>query len=328
MSDPDLRTHDPRPPRAVVLLGAQRFDPTLGDAVAALGIEGPIATITAGWQEREGEDQDLHEHLAKRTVNLRLHRRAEDVFKRDPELHKAHRQKQEILRHKQDFYRIRLEHALDASHVIRQRKAPPEILEEEMTASLAAIKLLDEYHLVQCARVHQEFEEEHRPLERDPVAKHRAEIADVLQNAAGLAIAGGHVASLLNRMRLFGIDSLIDGHAVFAWSAGAMAVSERVVLFHDSPPQGPGASEVLDRGLALAPYVVPLPQPETRLRLDDPERVSMKARRFAPARCLALPARARITYEDGRYQSPSGVVRLCEDGTRIAVDETDDLSGR
>ena len=62
-------------PRAVVLLGAQRFDPTLGEAVKDLGIKGRIATITAGWQEREEEDDDLEEHLAPlgiTTENLRL----------------------------------------------------------------------------------------------------------------------------------------------------------------------------------------------------------------------------------------------------------------
>lgn len=314
-----------RPPRAIVLLGAQRFDPTLGAAARELGIEGPIATVTAGWQEREGEDADLHEHLEERTVNLRLHSRAEDVWKHDRELHAAHRKKQEILRHKQDFYRIRLEHELDANHVIRQRKAPPEILAEEQAASIGAIRLLDEYHLSQCERVEAEFDETWRPLERDAIARHRREIATTLESAAALAIAGGHVATLLNRLRLFGIAELLDGHAVLAWSAGAMAISERVVLFHDSPPQGPGASEVLDRGLALCKGVVPLPQPETRLRLDDPERVSVMARRFAPATCLALPAGARITHRAGRFESPFRVLRLREDGTRAPVDPTTDL---
>src|SRR5262245_17742581 len=93
-----------RPPRAVVLLGAQRFDPTLGAAVRALGVAGPIATVTAGWQEREDEDKELDEHLGGATRNLRLHRRADEVFAQDPELHAAHRAKQIVLRHKQDFY--------------------------------------------------------------------------------------------------------------------------------------------------------------------------------------------------------------------------------
>jgi hypothetical protein len=71
-----------------------------------------------------------------------------------------------------------------------------------------------------------------------------------------------------------------------------MAIADRVVLFHDNPPQGPGAAEVLDRGLGLCPNMVPLPQPETRLRINDRERISVLVRRFAPASCLALPARA------------------------------------
>jgi hypothetical protein len=313
-----------RPPRAIVLLGAQRFDPTLGAAVKELGISGPIVTITAGWQERETEDEDLHAHLGKKTINLRLHERADQVWKRDPELHAAHREKQQELRHRQDFYRIRLEHELDANHVISQRQAPAAIIEEEQSASLGAIRLLDEYHLHVCARVEAEFDAKWKPFEREAVAKHRAQIAKILDGAAAVGIAGGHVATLLNRLRLFGIAELIDGHAVLAWSAGAMAVSERIVLFHDSPPQGPGASEVLDRGLALCPRVVPLPHPETRLRLDDRERVSILARRFHPARCLAMPAGARITYQDGKFSHPFRVIRLRESGVREPVSQVDD----
>ncbi len=309
-------------PRAVVLLGAQRFDPSLRSTVEALGVQGLIAVVTAGWQERESEDGELHEHLKNRSINLRLHRRAEEVFARDAELAKLHRKRQQTLRHKQDFYRVRLEHELAANHVILQRNAPPAILEEEEAASLGAIRLLDEYHLGQCQRVHEEFEAEATPFERPWVARHRRELARILGDCGAIAIAGGHVASLLNRLRLFGIAELLDAQPVFAWSAGAMAVSERVVLFHDSPPQGPGASEVLDRGLALVPGVVPLPQPETRLRLDDPERVGVLARRFAPALCLTLPARAHVTFEDPRLVRPSEVSRLSPDGTCVPFEES------
>jgi hypothetical protein len=78
-----------------------------------------------------------------------------------------------------------------------------------------------------------------------------------------------------------------------------MAVTERVVLFHDSPPQGRGVSQVLDEGLGLAPGVVALPSPRQRLRLDDHERVGWMARRYAPALCIALDDGARVTYETG-----------------------------
>lgn len=308
-----------RAPRAVVLLGAQRFDPTLGAAVAAFNIDGPIATVTAGWQERESDDQDLHEHLGRRTVNLHLYERADDVFRSDPELHAAHRKRQEVMRHKQDFYRIRLEHELDAAQVIRTRAAPPEILAEEHAASIESIRELDRWHLGQCARVRDEFDAEWRPFERKAVARHRREIEQVLAGCQALAIAGGHVAVLLNRLMFFGIGELLDGHVVFAWTAGAMALCDRVVLYHDAPPQGPGAAEVLDRGLGLVPDVVALPHPETRLKLDDGARVALMARRFAPATCIALPACTHVTHRDGALELNPGVSVLRSDGTPSSV---------
>ncbi|MBX3260656.1 MAG: hypothetical protein KIS78_24460 [Labilithrix sp.] len=307
--------------RAVVLLGAQRFDPSLADAVAELGVEGKIAAITAGWQEREEEDDDLQEHLGGRTVNLRLHARAEEVFKNDPDLQAAHRERQAILRHRQDFYRIRLEHALDAQHVIANRAAPKDILDDEARASIQAIRDIDRSHLERCVRDHKAFEERWRPLERPAVADQIGEIAEIVKDCEAIAIAGGHVASLLNRLRMFDIAKLAAGKVVFAWCGGAMAVSERVVLFHHSPPQGPGAAEVLDEGLALVGDVVCLPQPEFRLRLDDRERIRVMARRFAPATCLALPARSRVTWLKRGPKDPSGVLALRDDGmhTRFEV---------
>ena len=306
----------------VILAGAQRFEPTIGAALAELGVRGTIALVTAGWQERESEDEELVVHLAEHvgggTVNLNLHARAEAVFAADPELREAHYTRQRTLRHKQDFYRIRLENELNADHVIRQRNAPDELLTEEANVSLQAIRILDEYHLGECARIHREFEAEHRFLDNPHIARERAEIAEALAGASTIAIAGGHVASLLNRLRLFGIAELLD-HTVVAWSAGAMAIASRVVLFHDDPPQGPGASEVLDRGLGLVRGVVPLPQPETRLRLDDPERVGLLASRFAPALCVALPARSTVLIQDGAVKRVAGPQVLARDGSVHAL---------
>jgi hypothetical protein len=302
-------------PRHVVLLGAQRFDSTLASVVRGLECDGPFAVITAGWREREDEDEELRAHLGCPTINLRLYHRAADVFARDRELAQAHRARQLRLRHKQDFYRIRLEHELDANHVIRQRQAPADVLAEEEEASVGAIRLLDKYHLGQCRRVHARFEDELDPLQRPVVAEHREWIADQLGRCKAVAIAGGHVASLLNRLRLFGIRELLADHDVFAWSGGGMVVTERVVLFHDSPPQGQGASQLLDQGLGLVGEVVMLPHPETRLRLDDPERVGVLARRFDPAACLAFPMGAHVVVRDGEVLSTSGVVELRRDGS-------------
>ncbi len=302
-------------PSAVVLLGAQRFDPTLAAAVAKQFVTQKVALITAGWQELESEDDDLRSHLAPReTENLRLHARSEELFREDPELRAAHRERQDSLRHRQDFYRIRVEHALEAERVIRKRAAPPEIAQEQVHASINAIRELDAWHLASCAREHAAFEERWSLATRPSVARHRKEIAAIVKGCAAVAIAGGHVATLINRLFLFGIDQMVGERFVFAWSGGAMAISDRVVLFHDDPPQGPGASEVLDAGLGLIPGVVVLPQPEQRLDLTQRDRVQSMVRRFSPARCLALPARSSLVWRAGKFAAADGAVELREDG--------------
>lgn len=300
---------------AVVLLGAQRYDPTLGEAIAELRIKGKIATITAGWQEREDDDEDLKEHLKGRAINLTLHARGEDVFRKDKELLNAHRERQTLLRHRQDFYRVRLEHALDAQHVIDQRAAPDEILEDEARTSIDAIRNIDALHLDRCTRDRREFDARYKPEGRAAVAAHRDQIAAIIDDCEAIAIAGGHVASLLNRLRLFGIAELAKGKTIFAWCAGAMAISERVVLFHDSPPQGPGAAEVLDAGLGFVGDVVVLPQPEFRLKLGDRQRLKVMVRRFAPAACIAMPARSRVTWLRSGPTAPYGAFAIRDDGT-------------
>lgn len=301
--------------KAVVLLGAQRYDPTLRDAVDELGIKGKIATITAGWQEREDDDDDLTEHLDGRDVNLLLHARAEKVFRDDEAFLTAHRERQTLLRLRQDFYRVRLEHALDAAYVIQQRSAPDDILDDEQRTSIEAIRNIDALHLDRCARDRHEFDARWRPDERTSVGKHRAEIKSILDDCEAIAIAGGHVASLLNRLQLFGIGDLAKGKTIFAWCGGGMVVTERVVLFHDSPPQGSGAAEVLDAGLSFVGDVVALPQPEFRLKLDDRDRMRLLARRFAPATCVAFPGRSRVTYAKTGPQSVRGAFAIREDGS-------------
>jgi Peptidase family S51 len=307
-------------PRAVVLLGAQRFDPSLPASVAKRSRKGQIATITAGWQERETEDRELALDLDERTVNLRLYERAEEVFRADPELHAAHRARQETLRHRQDCYRIRLEHAVEAERVIRQRAVPASILEEESEASIESIRELDGWHLAQCARIHREFEQRWKLGKRPAVAKHREEIAELINASDAVAIAGGHVATLVNRLTLFSIATMVKNHVVFAWSGGAMAISDRIVLFHHAPPQGPGTSEVLDVGLGLVPGAVLFPQPENRLRLDRTDLVEHMVRRFSPAQCIALPARATLTWQDGHFSDLDGSLLLQNDGTHVQFD--------
>ena len=299
----------------VVLLGAQRFEPTLRSVADGLGLGERIALVTAGWQEREEEDGELVEHLGRKTVNLRIYERTEDIFQRDRALHDAHRQRQLLLRRRQDFYRIRLEHLLEAAHAIRTRSAEPGLAAEEEEASAGFLRTLDAGHLDACARIRAEFDERYDTHGRAAVAEHREQIAELLQGSDGIAISGGNVGVLLSRLHLLGFGDLCADHPLLAWSAGAMVLAERVVLYHDFPPQGHGDPQVLDRGLGLAPGVVVLPNPETRLDAQNQDRIGELARRFAPDRCVAFPARSHITLRGRAVLEAEAALLLGKDGS-------------
>ena len=92
-------------------------------------------------------------------------------------------------------------------------------------------------------------------------------------------------------------------------------VNGRIVLFHDSPPQGPGNAEVLEPGLgAVRRTSCRCRTHAKRLRLDDPCGVALFARRFAPAPALPRlePGDARMDWDGAGWRSP---VRGCSGGS-------------
>jgi hypothetical protein len=295
--------------RRVVLLGPQRFEPTLAATLDSLGCGEPLAVVSAGWQEREEETEELRAHVGRELVNLRLYHRTEEVVAEDEALGGALRQRQEQMQRVQELYRSRLALGLQAVRELLDYPGSNRFVEAHRRAAIRAVRTLDRQHLVQVRRIHEEFDERWKPLERDSVRRHREQIAESLGTCAAVVISGGHVAVLINRIRLFALGKFACAAPVVAWSAGAMAVTERIVLFHDSPPQGPGDPEVLDWGLGICTGVVALPHASRRLRLDDPLRVSILSRRFAPSLCVPFDAGARLDW-DGQNWIPSSGTRV------------------
>jgi hypothetical protein len=115
-------------------------------------------------------------------------------------------------------------------------------------------------------------------------------------------------------MRLLRVLELATKQPVIGWSAGSMVLQERVVLFHDSPPQGFGSAEVFEPGLCAAPGVIALPHAKKRLFLHDRLRVSLMARRFQPAQCIAFDALTRMDWDGTRWTGAPGTQRLTEKG--------------
>lgn len=296
----------------IVLCGAQHAEPSLPRVLRELGVA-RAAMITAGWQEREGEAGVVADPGVP-VVELALHARGEQVFASDGELAAAYKARQLKLKLMQDFYRVRLEHAAQAARAVSVRSVDPELAAEEQIASLAVLRQIDGDHLDRCRAVHTTFEAALAPQQRPVVVRHVEELRATIAPTDAIVISGGHVAVLLNRLRLFGIAELAGARPIVAWSAGAMALTERVVLFHDDPPHGQAISEVLDAGLGLARDLVVLPEPRLRLRLDDAGRVGELAARHAPAVCVAIDHGAQIWVDGGRAVRAIGGQRLDPSG--------------
>ncbi len=283
---------------SIVLCGPQHADPSVPRVLKELGVKGPVAIVTAGWQEREGEPGTIAD-VGFPTVELALHKRADDVFAKDPELATAYKARQTTLKLMQDAYRIRLNHAAEAARAIGVLGGGAQLISEETVASSEMIRHIDRDHLDRCQMLHVAFHAQWHPAQRPAVVRHAAELRALFDGVDALVIAGGHVAVLLNRLRLFDVVPLAGARPIVAWSAGAMALTERIVLFHDDPPHGQGVSEILDAGLGLARGLVALPDARFRLHLGDKDRVSQLAQRYAPARCVTLDHGAQLWLESG-----------------------------
>jgi hypothetical protein len=294
----------------LLILGPQARTPNLAPCLGSAGLHGPIAAITAGWQEREAELAPLEEHLGTPVQDLRLYARAEDVFAADREYHDAYRGRQAALREAQDLYRLQLEHARAAARELHRAQPASRALRRARVQAIAALQRLDGSHLASIDATHRRFEQQWRTVERPAIARHREELGQIVAAASTLLIAGGHVAVLVNRLRLFGMQALLAGRSIAAWSAGAMALTERVLLFHDRPPQGPGAEEIFERGLGMLPGAVFLPHATKRLTLDDPERTALLARRMRPAACYTLDDGDWLLFRDGALRAGAGSRRL------------------
>ena len=287
-----------------ILLGPQRR-PTLG----SLGLPGPFATVTAGWQERETDDGELRQLLGGQAVNLELYRRWLDVQERDPEYALAERALQGVLGELADLYLLRLDYALQAVYALQRRTAGSALAE-----AVAAVRSLDASHLAHVNEARGEFFDRLRPHDRPVIAVHRAEVAGFLDQAAAVVVAGGHVGVLTEVLHLFNVAAALRS-PVIAWSAGAMALADRIVLFGDRSAHGPGHPEVYGSGLSVVRDVVLLPHAKARLLLDDVPRMAVFAQRFAPARCLPLEAGTRVELSgDGSAGVPAGARVLGEDG--------------
>jgi hypothetical protein len=296
------------------LLGPQRR-PTLDRVLSSLGVGGPVAVVNAGWQERESDDAEILGLAGGQAVNLRLFARWMTVLQADPEYAEAEREHRLVLDELQQLYRIRLDHALQALYAVTARGGGHAAVEATaLEDALAAVRLLDATHVARVQELHDAFYGTWRLEERGAIAGHREEVRRLMSSAECLVVAGGHVGELVRVVHLFHLAPHLPPRVV-AWSAGAMALTPRVVLFHDRVAHGASLTEVFDAGIGVIPGLVLLPHARRRLRTDDLLRMSVLARRFAPASCVVLDDGVRVDLGPGGSLPPGA--RLVDEEGRI-----------
>ena len=280
---------------------------------------GPIVVITAGWRDSEGEIDELREESGYPLEDLMLYRRAEEIFAQEPAIRALQHERQDKLIELQKLYRIRLSPTISAARKLMNTRADPELLRLEQRAAIAQVRALDQHHLRRIETIHQNFNKLRASMEIPLATEHLEAVHHLVEKAGLILIAGGHVAVLLNRMRLFRLGELLAQKPVIAWSAGAMALSERIVLFHHSSPQGKRDAELLDVGLGIVRRRVLLPDARTRMDWRNRRRTALFSRRFSPAVCCTLDNGSMIHLDNGRVIATSGSSVVMKTGRKKAL---------
>lgn len=300
----------------VTILGPQRRTSGARSAVAELIPTGRIATINAGWREREVEDRELGEVLGCRMINLRLYQRWLELVRDDAEYAAAERRLADELEEQQAVYALRLFHAVAALDEVNRRDKMAVVRTGAVTDGIRSVRALDEWHLAEVAGYRQRFYRSLTIGQRPNVVAHRRELAAIVADSSGMVITGGHVGVLLHLLHVFGLSAMIKP-PVITWSAGAMALSDRVVLFGARRPAGRRLPEVWAEGLGTYPGVLPFPQARVRLPMQDPHQLALLARRFKRWTCLLVDEGARLLLRDGaplpvqaRWVERDGAVRV------------------
>ena len=293
---------------AITMLGPQRR-PTVDRVLRSLNVHGTVAAVTAGWQERESDDGELVSLLGGDVVNLRLWGRWMDILHEDVEFARAEREHRVVLDDLQQLYVVRLDHALRATTEVATRTdVNPRVTERALEDSLELVRVIDRTHLLRLRELNDAFYAAWQPHERETIARHREEVRSLLAAVECLVMTGGHVGELARVLHLFNIAPQLPSRVV-AWSAGAMVLTPRIVLFHDRAAHGRSQTEIYDEGIGAVGDVVVLPHARRRLRTDDAVRMSVLARRFEPARCVLLDDGVTVDFgADGKLTADARIV--------------------
>ena len=186
-----------------VLLGPQRFRTTVGAAIRTVAPEGTVATVTAGWRDRESDTDELDATLEGRGRHLRLYGRLTDVLDSDQRFAEAALAHRDAVDELAGIYSLRLQRALDSVYTVQRRTVRTDVAASAEADGVRVVQSIDQWYLDAVDQLHGELQAAAPPEESEPIQRHRAEVAEAVGQASAIAIAGGHVGQLLRCLKLF-----------------------------------------------------------------------------------------------------------------------------
>ena len=284
----------PKFPHPLVLLGQQRESPRLQKFIERCGVTGPVALISAGWEEDEEDDQWVRDAVDVPVVNSRLYTLADELFRQDPEVLAMLRERQDRLRALRDVNELQLEHSGAVARELWRRLDCNAAAVGAWHQTLGQIQDIDTRYLKAVSAVIKEYDRRIAPQQRRSVLEYRRAVLDRLRGCQALLLAGGHVGVLLNRLNLCRLLKHLQLPTI-AWAGGAMALGERVYFYDHFIPHAQREVELSRQGLALYRGLQLFPRADERLNLQDPCELAILAQRL-PSRCLLLDQHSEVAW--------------------------------
>ena len=296
----------------LLLLGEQREQPRLQQALERWKISGPVGLIAAGWEEDEFDDDWVRSAVENQVVNSQLYELADRMFVEDPEVLALLRSRQDRLRELREINQVQVDRMCRVIRELMRSPTQSPAVQEALELTGRQIREADEQHLQRVDAVVQEFDERIAPLNRPAVVAYRKRVVERLQGCEALLLAGGHVGVLLNRLELSRLLTILP-LPVIAWAGGAMALGERVYFFNQMIPHATGEVELSRRGKGLYTNLQLFPRADERLKINDRIEMALLAQRIAEP-CLLLDHSSELEWDNERLTNCAGVRVLQEDG--------------
>ncbi len=301
---------------SLTILGPERPEGALPGVLQKHGVTGPLALVSAGWRYDEARDEPLRTAVPNEVRNLRLYDRFRILEREAPDLISRYTAKQDALRRVKHRYRMRVQAGLASATALHAEYK--DVSCRWFLQSIRHLQETDELFLAEARALHDRFESEAQPGQHPLVRRARETVREELAGCAALLIAGGHIGVLRNRCFFFDLGPVLNHQPLYAWSAGAMLLTERVLLYHDRTAYGPGTAEFLDHGFGLLRNTVFLPHARERLDLDNTLNLTVLVHRLAPRRVIGLENGA--VYDNGAYTgAPGAAFALHLDGSTHAA---------